>query len=57
MGRRKLDDNEKRNELIVVRTTRREKTIIKALAKKSKMKLSEYILKKVKKNHLKLFND
>ena len=31
MGRRKLSDTEKRNELIVVRTTRREKLIIKAI--------------------------
>ena len=48
MGRRKLSETEKRNELIVVRTTRREKLIIKALAKKNQMKVSEYILKKVK---------
>jgi hypothetical protein len=56
MGRRKLSDTEKRNELIVVRTTRREKIVIKALAKKNQMKVSEYILKKVKTNNVKLFN-
>lgn len=56
MGRRKLSETEKRNELIVVRTTRREKLIIKALAKKNQMKVSEYILKKVKTNNVKLFN-
>ena len=42
MGRRKLSDTEKRNELIVVRTTRREKLIIKALAKKNYFLRSMY---------------
>ena len=56
MGRRKLSPEEKRNELIIIRTTRREKLIIQALAKKSEMKVSEYVLKKVKANNVRLFN-
>lgn len=57
MGRRKLSVNEKRNELIIIRTTRREKLIIKRLADLNEMKVSEYILKKVKKNNTRLFNE
>lgn len=47
MGRRKLSVNEKKNELITIRATRKEKLIVKKLAKKNKMKISEYILSKV----------
>ena len=47
MGRRKLSVNEKKNELITIRATRKEKLIVKKLAKQNKMKISEYILSKV----------
>ena len=47
MGRRKLSVNEKKNELITIRTTRKEKKIVKKLAKQNKMKISEYIISKI----------
>ncbi len=47
MGRRKLSVNEAKSELITIRATRKEKLIIKKLAKKNQMKVSEYILNKL----------
>lgn len=47
MGRRKLSLNEAKSELITIRATRKEKLIIKKLAKKNQMKVSEYILNKI----------
>ena len=37
MGRRKLSVNEKKNELITIRATRKEKKIVKKLAKQNKI--------------------
>ncbi len=54
-GRKKLPANEKRNEHIIIRTTRREKFIIKKLAKKHEMKMSEYIMSRIKENNENIF--
>lgn len=47
MGRVKLSEEIKRSEVIAVRTTKKEKEIIEIMAKKKKMKLSEYVLSKI----------